>query len=104
MATNDRLGAQGGAVLRKKGQNETVEPQVIDGEMLMAGVLEPKDPNGEPTDPIEFPKVTSLSLSWKNILYIDNLQTFTNLTTLRLDNNIIDKIDNLHHLENLTWL
>merc|ERR1712232_1169192 len=55
-------------------------------------------------EPIEFPMVTSLRLSFLNIIEISNLCNFNKLEMLRLDNNIIDKIANLNHLSSLKWL
>ncbi|CEM09070.1 unnamed protein product [Vitrella brassicaformis CCMP3155] len=95
--------AQAGGTRRKK-KTEVVEPQVIDEDLLRQGVLEPLLLTRELTEPIDFPFVTSLALSFHNILHIDNLQTFTRLKLLRLDNNIIEEIKNLDHLVNLTWL
>lgn len=48
--------------------------------------------------------MTSLRLSFRNIIEVSNLNNFDSLLTLRLDNNIIDKIANLGHLKQLTWL
>jgi hypothetical protein len=42
-----------------------------------------------------------LLLSYQNILKIDNLVGFDKLVKLQLDNNIIEKIENLGHLSNL---
>jgi len=100
------------AIEQRKKKTEVVEPQVISEDLLIGdfpepgshGVEEPVKQDGEPWEPIEFPKVTSLRLSFLNIIEISNLNNFDNLTTLRLDNNIIDKINNLNHLQNLTWL
>jgi len=39
-----------------------------------------------------------------DILQIDNLWCFTSLVRLQLDNNLIQKIENLDDLVNLTWL
>lgn len=39
-----------------------------------------------------------------DILRIDNLLTFTKLTKLQLDNNLIEKIENIDHLIHLEWL
>ena len=39
-----------------------------------------------------------------DILQIDNLWCFTSLVRLQLDNNLIEKIENLDDLVNLTWL
>uniref|UniRef100_A0A7S2HKM0 Dynein regulatory complex subunit 3 n=1 Tax=Zooxanthella nutricula TaxID=1333877 RepID=A0A7S2HKM0_9DINO len=87
---------------RKK--TDVVEPQVISEELLIEGVEEPQRPDGEPWEPIDFPKVTSLRLCFQNIIEVSNLNNFDSLTTLRLDNNIIDKMCNLSHLKRLTWL
>ena len=46
----------------------------------------------------------ALSFSFKNILKIDNLQGLFALVKLQLDNNIIEKIENISHLTNLEWL
>jgi len=92
------------AIEQRKKKTDVVEPQVISEDLLVQGVDEPKKPDEEPWDPIEFPQVTSLRLSFLNIIEIANLNNFDSLTTLRLDNNIIDKIANLSHLRNLTWL
>ena len=43
-------------------------------------------------------QVTALLLSYMNILKIDNLVGFDKLVKLQLDNNIIEKIENLSHL------
>ena len=47
---------------------------------------------------------TTLRLSFKNVLKIDNLQGFNSLTKLCLDNNIVKEICNLDHLVHLQWL
>lgn len=39
-----------------------------------------------------------------DILKIDNLFSFANLTKLQLDNNLIENIEKLDHLVNLQWL
>lgn len=92
------------AIEQRKKKTEVVEPEVISEDLLIKGVEEPVKQDGEPWDPIEFPKVTSLRLSFLNVIEISNLNNFDNLTMLRLDNNIIDKINNLNHLQKLTWL
>lgn len=48
-----------------------------------------------------FREVKCLLLSYQNILKIDNLVGFDKLIKLQLDNNIIEKIENLGHLVNL---
>lgn len=92
------------AIEQRKKKNDVVEPQVISEELLIEGVEEPVRPDGEPWEPIDFPGVTSLRLSFQNIIEVANLNNFDSLTTLRLDNNIIDSIANLNHLKQLTWL
>ncbi|XP_041363471.1 dynein regulatory complex subunit 3-like [Gigantopelta aegis] len=87
---------------------DTVEPSVIDEEMLQAAVEEqgPKDEAGKiaKMEGIDFVEVTSLRLDFKNILKIDNLWEFTSLVKLQLDNNIIEKIEGLDLLVNIVWL
>ncbi|XP_046348948.1 dynein regulatory complex subunit 3-like [Haliotis rufescens] len=87
---------------------DTVEPSVIDEEMLQRSVEEqgPKEEAGKlaKAEGIDFADVTSLRLDFKNILKIDNLWEFTNLVKLQLDNNIIEKIEGLDMLVNLVWL
>mmetsp|Transcript_64416 Transcript_64416/g.153664 ORF Transcript_64416/g.153664 Transcript_64416/m.153664 type:complete len:573 (+) Transcript_64416:96-1814(+) len=92
------------AIEQRKKKTDVVEPQVISEELLIEGVEEPIRHDGEAWDPIDFPKVTSMRLSFLNIIEISNLNNFDMLTMLRLDNNIIDKIVNLNHLKQLTWL
>lgn len=92
------------AIEQRKKKTEVVEPQVISEDLLIEGVEEPVKQDGEPWEPIDFPKVTSLRLSFLNIIEIANLNNFDCLTMLRLDNNIIDKVINLNHLQKLTWL
>lgn len=87
---------------------DTVEPSVIDEDMLQKAVEEqgPKDEAGKiaKREGINFSDVLSLRLDFKNILKIDNLWEFTSLTKLQLDNNIIEKIEGLDLLVNLVWL
>jgi len=92
------------AIEQRKKKTEVVEPEVISEDLLIKGVEEPVKQDGEAWEPIDFPKVTSLRLSFLNIIEISNLNNFDKLTMLRLDNNIIDNINNLNHLQNLTWL
>lgn len=49
-------------------------------------------------------KLSHLSLSYKNIIEIDNLGGMEKLVRLQLDNNIICQIQHLDHLVNLEWL
>jgi hypothetical protein len=92
------------AIDQRKKKQDVVEPQVISEELLIDGVEEPVKPDKEVWEPIEFPMVTSLRLSFLNIIEISNLCNFNKLEMLRLDNNIIDKIANLNHLTSLKWL
>lgn len=91
------------ALRQRKKSTDVVEPQVIDEALLRQGVDDLLRTDGQ-IDPIDFPQVKSLRLSFQNIIEISNLNNFDQLTTLRLDNNIIGKIENLDHLINLTWL
>ncbi|XP_013395045.1 dynein regulatory complex subunit 3-like [Lingula anatina] len=87
---------------------DTVEPSVIDDDMLHKAVEEqgPKEEAGRiaKAEGIDFADVKSLRLDFKNILKIDNLWCFDSLTKLQLDNNIIEKIEGLDTLTNLIWL
>lgn len=87
---------------------DTIEPSVIDDEMLQKSVEEqgPKEEAGRiaKLEGIDFSDVIYLRLDYKNILKIDNLWCFKSLTKLQLDNNIIEKVEGLDHLVNLTWL
>ncbi|XP_044160662.1 dynein regulatory complex subunit 3 isoform X2 [Bufo gargarizans] len=87
---------------------DTVEPNVIDDEMLRNAVEEqgPREEAGHiaKMEGISFKDVTSLRLDFKNILKIDNLWQFHHLTKLQLDNNIIEKIQGLDTLVHLVWL
>ncbi|XP_077980345.1 dynein regulatory complex subunit 3-like isoform X2 [Glandiceps talaboti] len=87
---------------------DTVEPSVIDEDMLQKAVEEqgPKEEAGNiaKQEGIDFCDVTQLRLDFKNILKIDNLWQFTSLTKLQLDNNIIERIEGLDVLVNLIWL
>lgn len=87
---------------------DTVEPSVIDEDMLQKSVEEqgPKEEAGKiaKREGIDFGDVLALRLEFKNILEIDNLWGFTSLTKLQLDNNIIEEIKGLDCLVNLIWL
>ena len=108
---------------------DTVEPAVIDDEMLMTAIEE-QGQKGEAgkiamEEGVDFKDVKSLRLDFKSkirnhniyfefffnlnnffkdILPIDNLWPFINLVRLQLDNNIIEKIDGLDALVHLVWL
>lgn len=87
---------------------DTVEPSVIDDEILRKAVEEqgPKEEAGRiaKQEGVNYKDVPSLRLDFKNILKIDNLWQFERLTKLQLDNNIIEKIEGLDALVNLVWL
>lgn len=57
--------AKGRATNSKK--EPTVEPNVIDEEMLRKGVVEPVNPDGSLLDPKQFPEVTSLAISFMSL-------------------------------------
>jgi hypothetical protein len=50
------------------------------------------------------PALNTLVLSFRGIYAIENLESFTQLTKLQLDNNQIERICGLNCLKNLTWL
>ena len=87
---------------------DTIEPSVIDDDMLHKAVEEqgPKEEAGKiaKQEGIDFADVLSLRLDYKNVLKIDNLWCFKSLTKLQLDNNIIENIEGLDHLVNLVRL
>uniref|UniRef100_A0A670JTB2 Dynein regulatory complex subunit 3 n=1 Tax=Podarcis muralis TaxID=64176 RepID=A0A670JTB2_PODMU len=76
---------------------DSIEPNVIDDEMLQKAVEEqgPQEEAG---------LLAKKELDFRNILKIDNLWQFKNLTKLQLDNNIIEKIEALDTLVHLVWL
>lgn len=49
-------------------------------------------------------EVDTLMISFKNVQRMDSLLGLERLTKLQLDNNVINKIENLAHLVNLKWL
>ncbi|XP_002128801.2 dynein regulatory complex subunit 3-like [Ciona intestinalis] len=87
---------------------DTVEPSVIDDEMLRKAVEEqgPKEEAGKiaKQEGVDYCDVLSLRLDFRNILKVDNLWQFTKLTKLQMDNNIIEKIEGMDALVNLRWL
>ncbi|XP_053132715.1 dynein regulatory complex subunit 3 [Hemicordylus capensis] len=87
---------------------DSIEPNVIDEDMLQKAVEEqgPKEEAGQlaKKEGINFKDVKELQLDFRNILKIDNLWQFVNLTKLQLDNNIIEKIEALDGLVHLVWL
>ncbi|OCT64478.1 dynein regulatory complex subunit 3 [Xenopus laevis] len=87
---------------------DTMEPNVVDDEMLRNAVEEqgPKEEAGRiaKLEGIDFKHVTSLRLDFRNVLKVDNLWQFHSLTKLQLDNNVIEKISGLDTLVHLVWL
>ncbi|KAJ3123148.1 Dynein regulatory complex subunit 3 [Nowakowskiella sp. JEL0407] len=89
-------------------QMDHSQPTVIDEDLLRKAVNEQvpveiaEVARREGIDPFE---VTSLRLDYKSS-YSDpnNLWAFENLTKLQLDNNIIERIENIGFLKNLQWL
>jgi hypothetical protein len=103
----------------------SVEPTVIDEDVIRKAINEQINPEiadiakKEGTEPQE---VVHLRLDYKSkktrlvliplsrlflfidILKIDNLWIYENITKLQLDNNIIEKIENIHFMVNLEWL
>lgn len=47
---------------------------------------------------MHFREVHHLAFSFKNILKVENLAGLDNLVKLQLDNNVVQKIENLDHL------
>ncbi|XP_067859068.1 dynein regulatory complex subunit 3 isoform X2 [Heptranchias perlo] len=88
--------------------NKTIEPSVIDDEMLQEAVQKQGPPGraGQiaKLEGIDFKDVKHLQLDYQNILKIDNLWRFKTLTKLQLDSNVIEKIEGLNTLTNLVWL
>jgi len=84
---------------------EKVRPTVISSTLISQYI---KDYNKEnkifDKDDISLWNLSHLSLSYQNIIDIDNLRGMEKLVKLQLDNNIIYKIQNLDHLVNLEWL
>ncbi|KAK2533658.1 Lrrc48 [Columba guinea] len=72
--------------------HNSVEPNVIDDEMIQKAIEE------------QYPEDIGQLAKKEDILQIDNLWQFENLTKLQLDNNIIEKIEALECLVHLVWL
>ncbi|XP_039588212.1 dynein regulatory complex subunit 3 [Passer montanus] len=87
--------------------NNSIEPNVIDDEMLQEAIEEkcPEDLGDTAREESTNVKVvTEIQFSFKNILQINNLWPLENLTKLQLDNNVIEKIEGLESLVHLVWL
>ena len=88
-----------------------LEPTVIDEDLCRrcVGKLQPPtERQGEGSSDAKKEtaqrEIKYLMFSYKNILKIDNLVGFDKLVKLQLDNNIIETIENLDHLQCLEWL
>ncbi|OEH79846.1 leucine rich repeat-containing protein [Cyclospora cayetanensis] len=58
-----------------------------------------------PVTPADFPNVKCLQLSNQNLIQLSNLETFTRLESLRVDNNLLRRIGgSLSCLSSLLWL
>ena len=81
----------------------SIKPTLITIEEVKKAINEYKQENQIYSD-INMHNVTELSLSFKRILKIANLDNLTKLEKLKLDNNMIMKIENLDSLDNIKWL
>ncbi len=77
---------------------------VIDEELIQSSLADGSEAGGALSLAALVSDATQLRMSFKNIRKIDNLQGFENLTTLCVDNNVLDSICNISHLVNLKWL
>ncbi|CAF4144101.1 unnamed protein product [Rotaria magnacalcarata] len=87
---------------------DAIEPEVISMSMLQYAI-ESLRADGESNvipkdDKLNYSEVVVLRLDFRNILRMENLWLFTNLTKLQMDNNIIERIEGLETLHKLTWL
>mmetsp|Transcript_55839 Transcript_55839/g.132503 ORF Transcript_55839/g.132503 Transcript_55839/m.132503 type:complete len:528 (+) Transcript_55839:265-1848(+) len=89
---------------------ELAEPNVIDEDLIRNCITTveemslPDEKKKEMKTETELHDIKALSFSFQNILKIDNLAGLHSLVKLQLDNNIIEKIENIDHLVNLEWL
>ena len=84
---------------------ESVRPTVINSHLITKYIREYNKENRIfDKDDMFLWELTHLSLSYQNIIDINNLKGMENLKKLQLDNNIIYKIKNIDHLVNLEWL
>lgn len=80
------------------------QPTIISLEEIQNAINEWKNENHIFSQEITPSTCTELSLSFKKILKISNLDNLVKLEKLKLDNNMIMKIENLDHLVNIKWL
>ena len=84
---------------------DTHDRNVIDDIMLnLSIVLQNPSSFRSIEEEIDYSTVSHLRMDFKNILIIENLENFCNLTKLELCNNNIHSIGGLHSLVNLKWL
>ncbi|UJR22548.1 hypothetical protein I4U23_025597 [Adineta vaga] len=87
---------------------DAIEPEVVSMNMLQQAVesLRPNSDNQviPKEDKLDYSAVDALRLDFRNILRMENLWLFNNLTKLQMDNNIIERIEGLDTLKKLTWL
>ena len=86
-------------------EKESVKPTVINDNLIKGYLIQYNKENKifDQNDEGLW-NLKHLSLSYKNIIEIDNLKGLERLQKLQLDNNIICKIQKLDHLVNLEWL
>lgn len=87
----------------------TKEPQIISEELIQRGIedtdlLEASKYDGVGITVDLIPRIKSLKLSFLRILELSHLRNLSSLRYLRLDNNLIERIDNISHLTSLEWL
>lgn len=82
--------------------------KLIDDQMIVDAYLSSLEGQGEPEDPASIRKkfnlITSLTFSYKQIYKIHGLRGLEGLQVLKLDNNLIKKIENLSELKALRSL
>lgn len=84
---------------------DSVKPTVINDKLIKAYMKQyHKDDKIFDKDDMQIWELDHLSLSYLNIVSIDNLNGMEKLRKLQLDNNIICEIRNLDKLVNLEWL
>ena len=86
-------------------EKETVKPTVINDTLIQEYLITYNKENRIfDDDDMPLWELTHLSLSYKNIIHIANLNGLEKLEKLQLDNNIIYEIRNMDMLVNLKWL
>ena len=78
--------------------------RLITIELIKDAIAEYKQEKGIFSLEITQNSCTELSLSFRKILQISNLENLINVKILKLDNNMIMRIENLSKLKNITWL